>query len=164
MDDKQSAITSASPGTPPEMSALEAELPHLTKKICAHWGTPQFESLVQVILLDSRDGERKGLPWTAAQDLLFLSELSVAKRAIVAAEITGMPYSQVFKRMMANLDEAQAKPNQSWNNPGLHSDARSAKPGAAGSVAEQHTLSMERRPAQRSARPRKKSFWQKLFG
>lgn len=47
--------------------------------------------------MDSRDGGRQGLPWEAAMDLLFLAELSIAKRALVASAVTGLPFPQMLQ-------------------------------------------------------------------
>jgi hypothetical protein len=49
--------------------------------------------------MDSRDGDRQGLPWEAAMDLMFLADLSVAKRALAASEATGVPFPQMLQRL-----------------------------------------------------------------
>src|SRR6185436_14881820 len=64
-------------------AAIEA-MPHLVERICLLWGKAECEPYVNGLLLDSRDGARRGLPWEAAQDLMFLAELSMAKRALHA--------------------------------------------------------------------------------
>ena len=49
--------------------------------------------------MDSRDGKRQGLPWEAAMELMFLADLSVAKRALVASEATGVPFPLMLQRL-----------------------------------------------------------------
>ena len=111
-------------------SALEA-MPHLMERICLLWGQGEFEPYVKLLILDSRDGARQGLPWEAAQELLFLAELSMAKRALHASEITGVPFKQMFARCLETAErtartssslglEAKADP---WGDPRASSDA-----------------------------------------
>ena len=48
-------------------------MPHLVERICQLWGQAACERYINRLILDSRDGARQGLPWEAAQDLLFSS-------------------------------------------------------------------------------------------
>lgn len=64
--------------------------------------------------MDSRDGKRQGLPWEAALDMLFLAELSMAKRALVAAEMTGMPFSQMYEMCVS---QSQISGPDPWADP-----------------------------------------------
>ena len=45
-----------------------------------------------------RDGKRQGLPWEAAMELMFLADLSVARRALVASAATGVSFPQMLQR------------------------------------------------------------------
>ena len=85
-------------------SALE-KMPHLTERVCLLWGQGEFETYVNRLIMDSRDGSRQGLPWEAAQELLFLAELSLAKRALRASEVTGMPFKQMFAQCLSNAEK-----------------------------------------------------------
>jgi hypothetical protein len=99
------------------VSALE-RLPHITKRVCLLWGHPEFDAFTSHLLMDSRDGKRQGLPWDVAEEILFLSELRVVKRAIVAAGVTGQPFWEVFNQMLANAEAAQAQlQNEAWDDP-----------------------------------------------
>ena len=89
-------------------------MPHLVERICLLWGNAECEPYLNGLLLDSRDGARRGLPWEAAQDLMFLAELSMAKRALHASEITGVPFAQMFARC-----QETAERNGQSANPGL---------------------------------------------
>jgi hypothetical protein len=99
------------------VSALE-RLPHITKRVCLLWGHPEFDAFTSHLLMDSRDGKRQGLPWDVAEELLFLAELRVVKRAIVAAGVTGQPFWEVFNQMLTNAEAAQARlQHEAWDDP-----------------------------------------------
>jgi hypothetical protein len=157
---------------PKGLSALEHRLPRIAEQCTAYWATPNFESFVSALMMDSRDGGRQGLPWDAAQELLFLLEISIAKRAIVAAQTTGMPYRQVFQSMRNNAEEAARNTANAWSNPALNNDSKDVglpgqplNPALAldpNSVSGRKRLQQQREEAGKT--PPKKSFWQKLFG
>jgi hypothetical protein len=101
---------------PADACALE-RLPHITKRVCLLWGHPEFDSFTSHLLMDSRDGKRQGLPWEVAEEILFLSELRVVKRAIVASGITGQPFWETFYKMLANAEAAQQNLQDDWTDP-----------------------------------------------
>ncbi|MFL6570483.1 MAG: hypothetical protein ACJ8G4_01925 [Burkholderiales bacterium] len=72
-------------------------------KLCLLWGRPECEAYISGLIMDSRDGKRQGLPWEAAMELMFLGELSVGRRALVAAAATGVPFPQMLKRPSGSL-------------------------------------------------------------
>ena len=81
--------------------------------------------------MDSRDGARQGLPWDAAQELLFLVELSIAKRALRAAELTGLPFNQMYAQCIANAEKARQSSGAAtaafstadpWSDPRAHKE------------------------------------------
>lgn len=161
--------------TPKGLCSLEFRLPRIAEQCTKYWGTGDFEPFISSLMMDSRDGARQGLPWDAAQELLFLLEISIAKRAIVAAETTGMPYRQVFQSMRNNADEAAKNASNSasnaWSNPTLNSDAQRVgtpgKPLDAALALDPNSVS-GRRIAQGQpspqAKPQKKGFLQRLLG
>jgi len=103
-------------------SALE-RLPHITKRVCLLWQHAEFDAFTSHLLMDSRDGKRQGLPWDVAEELLFLAELRVVKRAIVAAGVTGQPFWEVFNQMLANAEAAQARmQHEAWDDPLMTKD------------------------------------------
>ena len=67
-------------------------------KLCQLWGRPECDAYISGLIMDSRDGKRQGLPWDAAMELMFLAELSVGRRALVASAATGVPFPQMLKR------------------------------------------------------------------
>ncbi len=104
-----------------EACALE-KLPHITKRVCLLWGHPEFDAFTSHLLMDSRDGKRKGLPWEVAEEILFLAELRVVKRAIVACGITGEPFWDTFHKMLANAEAAQQNLQHEWSDPSANRD------------------------------------------
>jgi hypothetical protein len=136
-------------------SSLEA-MPHLVERICLLWGQGEFETYVNRLIMDSRDGARQGLPWQAAQELLFLAELSMAKRALHAAEITGVPFQQMFARCLETAERtghiagglALEPKDDPWGDPRANPDARNCDKGPQAGAAG-------------NARPREKSGWWK---
>jgi hypothetical protein len=96
-------------------SALE-QMPHLMQKLCSLWGTGEFAPFVDQIIMDARDGKRQGLPWEAAEELLFLVQLSMAKRALIASETTGLPYHQLLSQVRAAA-EATGRRGDPWADP-----------------------------------------------
>ena len=103
-------------------SALE-KLPHISKRVCLLWQHPEFDAFTSHLLMDSRDGKRQGLPWDVAEELLFLAELRVVKRAIIASGVTGQPFWEVFNQMMANVEAAAARlQHEAWDDPLMNKD------------------------------------------
>jgi len=97
-------FTSRQPRTVEGVAGALEGMPHLLERICLLWGQGEFEPYVNRLILDSRDGARQGLPWEAAQELLFLAELSMAKRALHASEVTGVPFAEMFARCLETAE------------------------------------------------------------
>ena len=93
-----SSSTVVSPALPSDACGLE-RLPHVLNKVCQLWGRPECEAYISRLIMDSRDGSRQGLPWEVAMELMFLGELSVGRRALVAAAATGVPFPQMLQRL-----------------------------------------------------------------
>ena len=93
-----SSNTEISPALPSDACGLE-RLPHVVNKLCLLWGRPECDAYIRGLIMDSRDRKRQGLPWEAAMELMFLADLSVARRALVASAATGVPFPQVLERL-----------------------------------------------------------------
>lgn len=131
-------------GASTEACALE-RLPHIIKKMCLLWAHPEFDAFSAHLLMDSRDGQRAGLPWDVAEEILFLAELRVVKRAIVASDLTGQPFWETYQKMLENAEaEQQRRQAQAWNDPLSNTDTgrlkvdksalnRASMPGKSGS-------------------------------
>ena len=152
---------------PQALCALEFRLPRIAEQCTRCWGTGEFEPFIMSLMMDSRDGARQGLPWDAAQELLFLLEISIAKRAIVAAQTTGMPYREVFQSMRNNAEEAAKNSANAWSNPMLNNDSqRVGQPGQPLDKAlalDPNSVSAKRKSA-RQAQEKPRRWWQKLLG
>jgi hypothetical protein len=92
-----SSNTGISPALPSDACGLE-RLPHVLNKLCLLWGRPECDAYISGLIMDSRDGKRQGLPWEAAMELMFLADLGVARRALVASAATGVPFPQMLQR------------------------------------------------------------------
>jgi hypothetical protein len=104
-----SSNTRTSPTLPSDACGLE-RLPHVMNKLCLLWGQPECDDYISRLMMDSRDGNRQGLPWEAALELLFLTELSVAKRALVASAVTNVSFPQMFQRCRVPAHAAETNP------------------------------------------------------
>ena len=148
-------------GAAAAISALE-RLPHISKRVCLLWGHPEFDAFTSHLLMDSRDGKRQGLPWDVAEEILFLAELRVVKRAIVASGVTGQPFWEVFNQMMANAEAAAARlQHEAWDDPLMNKDvSRTLRPEGEFSrpPADLTRTNTKRLP------PAKKGWLTRLFG
>jgi hypothetical protein len=145
------------PSISPGASALE-HLPHLARKLCDLWGKDAFEDEVNQVIMDSRDGQRQGLPREVMDELLFLLELVIAKRALHAAESTGMPFREAFRQHLEKAHKFAQHAGEDfdpWSNP--------RDRGQAGGVKSAQT-SKAPAPARRARTQTKKSWWRRLFG
>lgn len=66
---------------PSEAAAIEA-IGHLKQKICLMWGSPELDIFISRLIMDSRDGQRQGLPMAVGAELLFLAQTNKIIRAI----------------------------------------------------------------------------------
>lgn len=82
----------------PEHAALE-EMSHLCGKTCMMWGSQQLDAWLNQVLLDSRDGERHGLPPEACSEMLFLLELNKIVRAMELARTLAIPYEEAYRKI-----------------------------------------------------------------
>jgi hypothetical protein len=143
------------------VSALE-RLPHITKRVCLLWGHPEFDAFTSHLLMDSRDGKRQGLPWEVAEELLFLAELRVVKRAIIASGVTGQPFWEVFSQMLANAEAAQQRTqHEAWDDPQMTRDVSRGARSEGDFTRPPHDLG---RTNTKRLPPAKRSWLTRLFG
>ena len=91
----------APPGRPEDRAPLES-IGHLTDKVCATWGTAELDAYLSRLLMDARDGARRGLPVEVAGDLLFLYQANKMRRALDVARVQHFSVEEAFRR----VDEA----------------------------------------------------------
>lgn len=82
----------------PEQAALEG-MSHLCSKACLMWFSQQLDAWLNQVLLDSRDGERHGLPPDACSEILFLLELNKTVRAMELAGTLAIPYEEAYRKI-----------------------------------------------------------------
>jgi len=80
-----------------DKTALEA-MPHICDRVCAMWGSLEFDVYVNSLVMDSRGGARKGLPMAVGEDLLWLQGVNKLHRALGIQE-----------RLKISLRDANAK-------------------------------------------------------
>ena len=145
------------PKTPPAGICALERLPHIIKKMCLLWPHKEFDSFSQHLMMDSRDGKRQGLPWDVAEEILFLFELRVTKRAIVASEATGQPFWEAYKHMLANAEAEARALASAWNDPFYSSNTGRSK--GEVEVGRPTPPTVAKQPS-----PKKKSWLDKLLG
>lgn len=141
----------------PDACALE-RLPHLASNVRALWGQAEFEIYVSRLIMESRDGKRQGLPWDAAQELMFLVDLSIAKRAVMAANLTGAPFRQMYamcQASSANVNHAGPGLADPWTDPRANKDA-----GRVG----RSPANAQRAPLYDYRREHERTWWRRVFG
>lgn len=82
----------------PDHAALE-RMSHLCSKTCMMWGSHQLDVWLNEVLLDSRDGERHGLPPEVCSEMLFLLELNKSVRAGDLSATLGIPYDEAYSKI-----------------------------------------------------------------
>lgn len=105
-------------------SALEA-MPHICKRVCMTWGSFDFDAYVNSLVMDSRDGERKGLPMAVGAELLWLQDVNKLRRALDIQERLGVSLRDACAKVQ--MEDAALKSKESkdvWGNPSRGSAQR----------------------------------------
>jgi hypothetical protein len=84
------------PQLPSEAAALEA-IGHLKQKICLMWGSPELDIFISRLIMDSRDGQRQGLPMAVGTELLFLAQTNKIIRAIALLSHQNVTLKEAYK-------------------------------------------------------------------
>lgn len=152
MNIDKASLPPAGPKSPAEEASAVEKLPHLTKKLCLLWEYPEFDSFCSHLLMDSRDGTRQGLPWEVAEEILFLADFRITKRALIASEVTGRPFWEIYQKMIATAEAEQQKVQAvAWSDPLSNTNLGRIKGEKTGPL--QSTRGPDKRP------PRKKKSW-----
>ncbi|MBS1157694.1 MAG: molybdenum cofactor biosynthesis protein [Proteobacteria bacterium] len=77
-------------------AAIEA-IPHLSQQITRLWHSRDLNTLIHKLLLDSRDGGRRGFPHEVAKELMFLAKMNVIVRASAAAPLLGTSLAEACR-------------------------------------------------------------------
>jgi len=81
---------------PREAAALES-LGHLKQKICMMWGTAELDVFISRLIMDSRDGQRQGLPVAVATELMFLAQTNKIIRAIALLSHQNVTLKEAYR-------------------------------------------------------------------
>jgi hypothetical protein len=84
------------PQLPREASALET-IGHLKQKVCLMWGSTELDIFISRLIMDSRDGQRQGLPMPVATELLFLAQTNKLIRAINLLSHENLTLKEAFR-------------------------------------------------------------------
>lgn len=104
---------------PAGKSALE-EMGHLKQKVCLMWGSPELDVFISRLIMDSRDGQRKGLPMEVGAELLFLAKTNKIIRAIDIARAQKVPFRDAMQ-MVEEGDEKRLEAD-TFDNPMVSRD------------------------------------------
>jgi len=121
------------PATPPPTSAHPREraalegIPHLVAKVCGTWGSPDLDAFLSRLLMDSRDGKRKGLPAEIAEEVLFLARANKSRRALELSWRESVVFAEAYRRI-DEADQARLKTDP-FDDPGVSHDTIIARPG-----------------------------------
>ena len=102
------------PDNDPARCAIE-DFPHLVRKINLVWGNEELEILIDGLMMDARNGKRKGFPMEAGTELVFLAECNKVRRAIDFAERAKIDVNTAFKTIEAGEQARRAK--SVWDDP-----------------------------------------------
>ena len=94
-----------------EKSILET-LPHICQRICLIWGTAELDIYLNGLILDSRDGARKGLPQPVLAELSWVQELNKRRRALDLQEELKISFQAALEKVEA-IDDS-ARPTDVW--------------------------------------------------
>jgi len=96
------SVDPKSPSARDESRAALEDIVHLTQKICGIWGSDDLDTFLSHLVMDARDGARKGLPVAVATEVLFLAQLNKMVRAIDLGQKISMSPEEALRR----IDEA----------------------------------------------------------
>ncbi len=105
-------------------AALES-IEHLTKKICALWGTPELNIFIRHLILDSRNGSRQGLPMDVAAEMTFIAETNTFVRAHAAAKRLDIKFSEALA--LTEAEDSQPLKFDLFDDPFVSRDTLAGK-------------------------------------
>ena len=128
----------------PTTSATEG-IPRIAEKICLLWGTADFEPFVNSLVMDSKDGARRGLPMELGSELLWLVDVNRWRRAYDLHDRFKVDINVTYNKLL----------KQDVSTPGDSGDQRMA---SGENLGRRFT---DRKPAHR---PRRRKEENTLFG
>lgn len=85
---------------------------HLSGKVALMWGSSDLDVFIRSLFMDSRDGERRGLPAAMAAELMFLAKTNKVLRAMDAVKTLKLSFQEAH-RLVDQADDARLLLSQS---------------------------------------------------
>ena len=95
-------------------AAIET-IPRLLTRISGIWGTQDLDVFLNKLVMDSRDGGRRGFPVEVAEELLFMTQLKKMVRAYYLAKANNISLDASFKLVDKGDDDRLR--HDVWDNP-----------------------------------------------
>lgn len=93
---------------------LEA-LQHLCTKVHLLWGSAEFGAFVSALVMDSRDGARRGLPMSVAEELLWLVKVNRVRCAMDLSAKLQITLREAL--VMVQAEEEKLSKSDVWADP-----------------------------------------------
>jgi hypothetical protein len=117
---------STDPKPPPiEFRASLEGIPHLTQKICSIWGSAELDVYLSGLIMDSRDGSRRGFPVDVAEEILLLIQVNKMIRAIDLAKKLSMSLGEAYRRID---DGDTVRQTDAFDDPNVSRDTLRTRP------------------------------------
>ena len=97
----------------PDAGPLE-RMPHLYQQVQKRWQTAELSPWINTVILDSRDGERHGLPPAVADELMLLADVNRMARAMRRADRDNITYVEALRQQTA--EDAAARKHNSYDD------------------------------------------------
>ncbi|HEY6895627.1 MAG TPA: hypothetical protein VI279_00060 [Rhodocyclaceae bacterium] len=79
------------------------------------WGTPELDTMISKLVMDSRDGSRQGFPMAVASELLWLAEINKVRRAMDLRDKTSIRFDEAYA--MIEKGDAARRGSDTWSDP-----------------------------------------------
>lgn len=108
------------------------------------WGSLEFDVYINSLVMDSRGGERKGLPMAVGAELLWLQDLNKLRRALDIEARLGISLRDAYAKVQMEDDALKTKESKDvWGAPARGAERRPSKAASASRTdhrAEKNTL------------------------
>lgn len=106
-------------------------MPHLMRRVIELWQTRELSPFVDSLLLDSRDGQRAGLPPEVADELMLLSDVNRVARAMRMADREAIAYGEALRALAIEDASAKRTAHGEYDDPLVSHDTMRTKEQAA---------------------------------
>ena len=100
------------------------------------WGGVGFDTYINSLVMDSRGGERKGLPMAVGAELLWLQDVNKLRRALEIQERLGISLRDAHAKVQMEDDAIKSKESKDvWGAPVRGAERRPSKTASSGLAA-----------------------------